>query len=106
SRGAWWRDWRLVSLGGSRPGIADTEKNRRALGGPAASRGERAFPQLRFVALVENGTHILFGARPGGYVEGETTRAHGVLAALRSGMLCLADRQFFGYALWQAAAAT
>ena len=106
SRGAWWRGWRLVSLDGSGLDIADTEENRRAFGGPGASRGASAFPQLRFVALVENGTHILFGARPGGYVEGETTLAHAVLAALRPGMLCLADRQFFGYALWQAAAAT
>ena len=106
SRGAWWRDWRLVSLDGSCLDIADTEENRRAFGGPGASRGASAFPQLRFVALVENGTHILFGARPGGYGEGETTLAHAVLAALRPGMLCLADRQFFGYALWQAASAT
>ncbi len=29
-----------------------------------------------------------------------------MLAALRPGMLCLADRQFFGHALWQAASAT
>jgi hypothetical protein len=26
---------------------------------PGAGRGESAFPQLRFVALVENGTHVL-----------------------------------------------
>jgi len=32
--------------------------------------------------------------------------AHGVLPAFRPGMLCLADRYFFGYALWRAAAAT
>jgi hypothetical protein len=55
---------------------------------------------------VENGTHVLFGARLGGYAEGETTLAHAVLAALRPGMLCLADRRFFGHALWQAAAGT
>jgi len=29
-----------------------------------------------------------------------------VVPALQAGMLCLADRQFFGHALWQAAAAT
>ena len=58
------------------------------------------------MALVENGTHVLFGARLGGFAEGETTLAHGVLAALRPGMLCLADRQFFGHALWREAAAT
>ena len=58
------------------------------------------------MALVENGTHVLFGARLGRYAEGETTLARKVLVALRPDMLCLADRQFFGYALWQAAAAS
>jgi Insertion element 4 transposase N-terminal/Transposase DDE domain len=106
SRGAWYRNWRLVSLDGSCFDVADTAANRAAFGGPGASRGESAFPQLRFVGLVENGTHVLFGARPGRYAEGETTLAHAALAALRPGMLCLADRQFFGHALWQAAAAT
>ncbi len=86
--------------------MADTEANRVAFGSPGASRGASAFPQLRFVALVENGTHVLFGARLGRFAEGETTLAHAVLTALRPGMLCLADRQFFGCALWQAAAAT
>ena len=49
---------------------------------------------------------MLFGARLGGFAEGETTLAHDALPALRPGMLCLADRQFFGHALWQEAAAT
>lgn len=106
SKGAWHRDWRLVSLDGSCLDVADTEANRAGFGLPGASRGESAFPQLRFVALVENGTHVLFGARLGRFADGETTLAYGALAALRPGMLCLADRQFFGHALWQAAAAT
>src|SRR5215213_8343865 len=106
SKGAWYRGWRLASLDGSCLDVADTEENRAAFGGPGASRGASAFPQLRFAALVENGTHVLFGARLGRYAEGETTLARAVLAALRPGMLCLADRQFFGHALWQAAAAT
>src|SRR5215208_6697035 len=106
SKGAWYRDWRLASLDGSRLDVADTEENRAEFGVPGASRGESAFPQLRLVALVENGAHVLFGARLGRYAEGETTLAHAVLGALRPGMLCLADRQFFGHALWQAAANT
>jgi hypothetical protein len=106
SKGAWYRQWRLVSLDGSCLDVADTAANRAAFGLPGASRGESAFPQLRFVALVENGTHVLFGARLGRYAEGETTLAHSTLAALRPGMLCLADRQFFGHALWLAATAT
>src|SRR5918993_1606966 len=104
--GAWYRAWRLVSLDGSCLDVADTAGNRAAFGRPEASRGESAFPQLRFVALVENGTHVLFGARLGAFADGETTLAHDVLPALRPGMLCLADRQFFGHALWRGAAAT
>jgi hypothetical protein len=106
TKGAWYRRWRLVSLDGSCLDVADTAGNCAAFGRPEAGRGESAFPQLRFVALVENGTHVLFGAHLGGFAEGETTLAHGVLEALRPGMLCLADRQFFGHALWGEAAAT
>jgi hypothetical protein len=104
--GAWYREWRLVSLDGSCLDVADTAESCAAFGRPEAGRGESAFPQLRFVALVENGTHVLFGARLGAFADGETTLAHEALSALRPGMLCLADRQFFGHALWQAAAAT
>src|SRR5918912_156745 len=93
-------------LDGSCLDVADTAENEAAFGRPEASRGESAFPQLRFVALVENGTHVLFGARLGAFADGETTLARDALTALRAGMLCLADRQLFGHALWQGAAAT
>jgi hypothetical protein len=106
TKGAWYREWRLVSLDGSCLDVADTAENEAAFGRPGAGRGESAFPQVRFVALVENGTHVLFGARLGGFAEGETTLAHGAVPALGPGMLCLADRQFFGHALWGEAAAT
>ena len=106
SKGAWYRGWRLASLDGTCLDVADTEENRAEFGAPGASRGGSAFPQLRLVALVENGTHVLFGARLGRYAEGEATLAQAVLGALRPGMLCLADRQFFGHALWRRAAET
>jgi hypothetical protein len=106
TKGAWYRQWRLVSLDGSCLDVGDTPENGAHFGTPGASRGQTAFPQLRFAALVENGTHVLFGAQLGRYADSETTLAHGVLAALGPGMLCLADRYFFGYALWQRAAGT
>src|SRR3954464_10979877 len=93
TKGARYRAWRLVSLDGSCLDVPHTAENEAAFGRPGAGRGESAFPQLRFVALVENGTHVLFGARLGGFAEGETTLAHEALPALRPGMLCLADRQ-------------
>ena len=80
SKGAWYRRWRPVSLDGSCLDVADTQENRTSFGSPGASRGESAFPQLRFVALVENGTHVLFGARLGRYADGETRGCRKVLA--------------------------
>lgn len=106
TRGAWYRRWRLVSLDGTTLDVADTRANVEAFGRPGASRGTAAYPQLRFVALVENGTHVLWGSQLGAYRDGETTLARQVVPALRPGMLCLADRQFFGVALWQQARAT
>jgi len=105
TKGAWYRTWRLVSLDGSTLDVADEQGNAQAFGRPAASRGQSAYPQIRFVSLVENGTHVLFGTRLAGVATGEITLAKEVLGALRPGMLCLADRNFFGFELWQQARA-
>ncbi len=106
THGAWYRTWRLLSLDGSTLDVADTIGNVKGFGRPGASRGTTAYPQLRFVSLVENGTHVLVGSQLGRYRDGETTLARNVVPALGRGMLCLADRQFFGWPLWQQAAAT
>ena len=100
TRGAWYRQWRLVSLDGSTLDVADEAANDEAFGRPGASRGSSAYPQIRFVSLVENGTHVLFGSQMADYGTGEITLAKAVLASLQAGMLCLADRQFFGFRLW------
>ena len=106
TRGAWYRGWRLVSLDGSTLEVADEKVNEEAFGRPGASRGTSAYPQIRFVSLVENGTHVLFGSQMDSYRTGEITLAKAVLPHLCKGMLCLADRNFFGFALWQQAQAT
>jgi Insertion element 4 transposase N-terminal/Transposase DDE domain len=106
TQGAWYRGLRLVSVDGSTLEVADEAANDEAFGRPGASRGRSAFPQLRFVALVENGTHVLFGTQMGPYATGEITLAKVALGALRKGMLCLADRNFFGFSLWGQARST
>ena len=103
TKGAWYREWRLISLDGSTLDTADTVENEKALGRPGASRGSSAFPKLRFVALLENGTHVLWAARMSKYRTDEITLAKQVVPALRKGMLCLADRFFPSYKLWQMA---
>jgi Insertion element 4 transposase N-terminal/Transposase DDE domain len=106
TKGAWYRDWRLVSLDGSTLDVADTAENEKAYGRPGTSRGSSAFPKLRFVGLLENGTHVLWAAQMAPYATDEITLAQEVVPALRKGMLCLADRFFPSYQLWQAAART
>jgi hypothetical protein len=106
TQGAWYRRWRLVSLDGSTLDVADEQANEEAFGRPGASRGSSAYPQIRFVSLVENGTHVLFGSKMEAYSAGEITLAKAVLRHLRKGMLCLADRNFFGSGLWKQARAT
>jgi Insertion element 4 transposase N-terminal/Transposase DDE domain len=106
TKGAWYRGWRLVSMDGSTLDIADEKGNEEAFGRPGSSRGKSAYPQIRFVSLVENGTHVLFGSRLADYHTSEVALAKTVLPNLCKGMLCLADRGFFGFEMWKQAAAT
>lgn len=106
TRGAWYRQWRVVSLDGSTLDVADTAENEKAFGRPGASRGASAYPKIRFVGLLENGTHILFAARMADYATDELKLAEEVVPALEKGMLCLADRFFPSYKLWRKAART
>lgn len=105
TRGAWFGKWRLVSLDGTTMAVADTQANEQAFGRPGESRGKAAYPLIRLVSLVENGTHVLFGTRMDAYRVGEATLAAEVVKRLEKGMLCLADRNFFSYNLWRQAQA-
>jgi hypothetical protein len=104
--GAWFRRWRVVTLDGTALDVADTKRNERAFGRPGSVRGKSGFPQLRFVTLLENGTHVLFGAELGRYNTAEVTLAKQVVTRLPADSLCLADRNFFSYALWKKALAS
>jgi Transposase DDE domain len=96
----------VVSLDGSTLDVADTVDNDEAFGRPGTGRGASAFPKIRFVALLENGTHVLWAAQMDPYGTSEQALAERVAPALRPGMLCLADRLFPSYKFWQAAAKT
>ena len=98
-----------MSLDGTTLDVSDTPENTRAFGRPGSGRGVNAtgaFPQLRLVALVENGTHALCGAQLGDSRTHEVRLAAAVVPTLTGEMLCLADRGFLGYDLFQQASAT
>jgi hypothetical protein len=95
-----------VSMDGSTMDVADEKGNDQVFGRPGSSRGKSAYPQIRFVSLVENGTHVLFGSRMADYATSEVALAKDVLSSLCKGMLCLADRGFFSFPMWKQAVAT
>jgi Insertion element 4 transposase N-terminal/Transposase DDE domain len=79
-----------------------------AFGRPPGRR-DGHYPQVRLVTLIACGSRGLLGAAMGplrGRGAGEQALARGLLGRLHPGMLLLADRNFYGYRLWTAAAAT
>lgn len=106
TKGAWFRGRRLVTLDGSTLAVQDSKANVRAFGRPGTAKAPAAWPLIRFVLLIENGTRAPFAAAMGRWRKAETALAWEVIVQLGRGMLCLADRLFFSYALWMQALST
>jgi hypothetical protein len=108
TRGAFYQGLRLVSVDGTCLDVADTPANDAEFGRPGSSRreGGGAFPQLRVVALAESGTHAIFDAAMGSYATSELVLADRLWDSLGEGMLCLADRGFYGFERFKTAANT
>jgi hypothetical protein len=105
--GVWLAGRRLVAVDGTCLDVADTAVNAEFFGRPGVNKGEQAaFPQARVVALAECGTHAVFAAQVGTYTQSEATLTGSLLDRLEPGMLLLADRGFFSYALWRKAMGT
>ena len=102
--GCFYRGLRLVAMDGSTLDVPDTEENRAYFGRQKSSRGQAAFPQLRFVSLCECGPHAIFALRMGPYRTHESSLAQELIGELKPGMLCLADRLYANFSLWQKAA--
>jgi hypothetical protein len=105
TKGAFYKNWRLMAIDGTVLDLADTEANEAAFGRPGSGREDStaAFPQLRVVGLAECGTHAIVDVVLGGCRDAEVTLARGLFASLAPGMLVLADRGFFSFDLWKSA---
>lgn len=100
--GTWVAGRRLVAIDGTCLDVADTPVNEEFFGRPGVNKGEKsAFPQARLLAVAECGTHAIFAATIGACRDSEKTLIADLLGALKPGMLLLADRGFFSYALWR-----
>lgn len=104
--GSHWKGMLVVALDGTTLALQDTASNAAAFGRASNQHGAAAYPLARAVALVETGTHLIFAAELGRYQDSELSLAGRLLTHLEPGMLCLADRLFPTFDLWQAAAAT
>ena len=104
--GVWYGGLRVMAIDGSTLDMPDEAANAERFGYPAAARGSSAFPQLRFVAMAECGTHTLCYANPGAYATSEIKLAEPVIDQADATMLVTADRGFYGHAIWQRSLAT
>jgi len=100
TQGAYYNQWKLVSIDGMTFDTADTPANANTWGYPGASRGKSAFPQVRLLTLLENGPRVMFAAQFGPYSMSEKQLAKQAFQQLNPEMLCLADRGFCSYELW------
>jgi len=109
TRGAFLRDWRLMAIDGFELDVPDTPANAAAFGYPAGGRERPAFPKVRVVTIGECGSHAKVAAQMGpvgGKGASEQALARRMFGRLEPGWLLIADRGFYNWPDWQAAAAT
>ena len=108
TRGAFLRGWRLMAIDGFELDVPDTRANAAAFGyGAGGSRS--AFPKVRVVTVGECGSHAKVAAQMGpvgGKGACEQALGRRMFGRLEEGWLLLADRGFYNWPDWQAAAAT
>jgi hypothetical protein len=109
TRGAWLAGRRLVSIDGLEWDAPDSEANAAYFGYAGGAANPSAFPKVRVLTLVESGSHAPIGAAigpTGGKGSGEQSLARGLYPLLEPDMLLLADRNFYSFTDWCAAADT
>jgi hypothetical protein len=108
STGCWYKGLRLMAIDGSSFTLSDDTAVAEYYGYPSSSRGDTAFPHARVLSLVETGTHAIVASTIGPYEKSEQYLMGELLAQdkLKSDMLLLADRNFYGYPLWKKATST
>jgi hypothetical protein len=106
TRGAFLAGWRLMSIDGFEWDVPDTTANAEAFDRGGGRHGESAFPKVRVVTISECGSHATGAAEIAGRNTGEQVMARRLYPRLEPDWLLIADRNFYGFSDWQAAAAT
>jgi hypothetical protein len=106
TQGAWLGSRKLMAIDGFVLDIPDTKENDTAFGRSGGKKNPAPFPQVRVVGLGECGTHAIVAARLAAWRASERALAGDLIGELGPDMLVIADRGFYSYQLWQAAAAS
>ena len=106
ARGSFLRRWRLLAIDGFELDMPDSKENAAEFGYAGSGDNRSAFPKARVVALAECGTHAFVAAEVDIYRVGEKTLAGRLYPRLRADELLTADRGFYSWPAWDAAAAT
>lgn len=107
TKGAWLRSRRVMAVDGFTLDVPDTEDNLEEFGRRNNGGRPGAYPQVLIVGLGECGSHAVVDAAIGrGQGGDERSLASALTSSVTSGMLVLADRNFFGFTLWSQLRAT
>src|SRR6266480_1488463 len=109
TRGAFVGPWRLMAIDGFEWDVPDTPANAAAFGYPGGGKDRAAFPKVRVVSVSECGSHAVVAAEIGGIAgkgSGEQSLARKLYRRLEEDWLLIADRNFYNWPDWQAAAAS
>lgn len=96
-KGIWYRQWRKMAIDGSLIDVENTQANREFGFATNQHQTSAGNPQVRFVSLMEVGSHLFIAAKQGGYHDGELALAKALLPHFQPNMICLADRNFYSF---------
>jgi hypothetical protein len=111
TRGAFLGPWRLMAIDGFEWDAPDTPVNAAQFGYPGTGKDDApgSFPKVRVVTVSECGSHAVVDAEIGGVAgkgSGEQSLARRLYRRLEEDWLLIADRNFYNWQDWQAAAAS
>jgi hypothetical protein len=103
TKGAWLGSRRLMAVDGFVLDVPDTPANEAAFRLSRTDGIRSSYPQVRVLGLGECGSHAIVDAAVSGSNTGEQTLLPQLFRSFEPDMLVLADRNFYGYDLWQQA---
>jgi len=101
-----YREWYLVGLSSGTMETVNNLDNYLEFTAPECESENCSMPQIKYVSLVEHGSRLIFAANAGSCLLKRASLCSSIINRLTEGMLCLADKSFYSFDLWQEAIST